>query len=160
MVEFLIPLDENELVTGHASLYANIDEHNYSQFKKIEVKSVTLNSILEVENVSVIDLLSIDVEGAEFDVLCGLDLNKYRPKLILLEDKHLYLSKHRYLTSNGYKLAQRLNRNSWYVPKENNLPATSILAKLKLFKRMYLSIWVRKIQYAIRHRTFVPFQSL
>jgi len=160
IVEFLIPMNDQELVTGHASLYANIDEHNYSDFKKLQVKSVTLNSIFEAENVNTIDLLSIDVEGAEFEVLSGLDLTKYRPKLILLEDKHLYLKKHKYLTSHGYKLAQRLNRNSWYIPKENTRPKTTIYSDFRLWKRMYISIWIRKIQYSIRHKTLTPFKFL
>lgn len=160
IVEFLIPVSENELITGHASLYPNMDEHNYNNFKKVQVKSMTLDAILDAENVTKIDLLSIDVEGAEFEVLSGLDLKKYSPKLILLEDKHLYLSKHRYLTSHGYKLAQRLNRNSWYIPKSQTPPITSSLARFKLWKRMYVSIWIRKIQYAIRHKTLTPFRTL
>ena len=46
----------------------------------------TLNNILK--NYRVIkdfDFLNIDVEGHEFDVLKGLNLNKYRPKLISIE---------------------------------------------------------------------------
>jgi len=111
-VEFLIPIANQQLVTGHASLRANIDEHNYTNFEKIKVQTTTLSNILANENVDYLDFLSIDVEGAELEVLLGLDLKKYRPKLILLEDKHLYLSKHRHLKKNGYKIAQRLNRNS------------------------------------------------
>ena len=38
---------------------------------------------------SVIDFLSIDVEGHEFQVLKSIDLIKYKPKVILLES-HLF----------------------------------------------------------------------
>ena len=159
-LEFLIPFNGDELVSGHASLRANIDEHNYSKFKKLEVKAVTLDSILDAQNVKSIDLLSIDVEGAELEVLEGLDLKRFRPKLILLEDKHLYLSKHHYLTSANYKLVQRLNRNSWYIPVGIPGPEVSVWQKIKLFKRMYVSIWLRKFQYALRHKTMDSFRSL
>ena len=41
-------------------------------------KSATLNSILQKANApSLIDFLSLDVEGAELDVLKGIDFKKY-----------------------------------------------------------------------------------
>ena len=76
-------------------------------------------------------MIKIDVEGAELDVLLGLDFNLYRPKLILLEDKHLYLKKHLLLKSQGYKLVQRLNRNCWYIPKQLKSPPVLFKSKLK-----------------------------
>lgn len=159
-IEFLIPRIGDELMTGHASLEANIDEHNYQNFEKITVTAITLADLCVQMNVSEVDLLSIDVEGAELDVLMGASLSTLRPKLILLEDKHLYLSKHRYLTQAGYLLAQRHNRNCWYVRKGESLPRVPLFQKLKLWKRMYLSIWFKKMAYAIRHRTIRPFLTL
>lgn len=156
----LIPVESGGLVTGHASLRANIDEHNYSQFSRIEVKTATLTEILDRVGVQSVDLLSIDVEGAELDVLRGLDLSRYRPLLILLEDKHLYLSKHRFLRRCGYKIVRRLNRNSWYIPEDARSPAEPWGKRLRLFKRMYLSIWFKKIKHAMRHRTLDPFRTL
>ena len=99
----------------------------------------------------------IDVEGAELEVLLGADLQKFKPKLILLEDKHLYLVKHRFLLKAGYVLAQRHNRNCWYVKRGEVLPRVAFSQRFKLWKRMYVSIWVKKIAYAIRHRTIKPF---
>jgi FkbM family methyltransferase len=156
-----IPLDENnQEVTGHASLEKNADEHNYEFHNTIEVKADTLTNILQSRKINKIDFLSIDVEGTEMEVLMGLDFNIYRPKLILLEDKHLYLKKHLFLKKNGYKLVQRLNRNSWYIPKELKFKSKSIKGKLKLLKRMYLSIWFKKIHYSLTHKTLSPFKTL
>ena len=156
-----IPLDENNTeVTGHASLEKNSDEHNYESHNTIEVKTDTLTHVLQSRKINTIDFLSIDVEGTEMDVLLGLDFNFYQPQLILLEDKHLYLKKHLFLKQKGYKLAQRLNRNCWYIPKELIFKSTSIKSKLKLFKRMYISIWFKKVQYSVRHKTFSPFKTL
>lgn len=160
VLEFLIPKKGEELLTGHASLEANLDEHNYSEFKKISVNAVTLSSLLAANNIKQIDFLSIDVEGAELDVLIGADLQNTKPTLILLEDKHLYLIKHRYLVRQGYVLAQRHNRNCWYVRTGAPLPKVVFKMKLKLWKRMYISIWIKKISYAIRHRTLRPFLIL
>ncbi len=156
-LELLIPKVGDELMTGHASLEANIDEHNYHEFENIRVEALALSTICSNNLIDDIDLLSIDVEGAELEVLLGADLQKFKPKLILLEDKHLYLVKHRFLLKAGYVLAQRHNRNCWYVKRGEVLPQVAFSQRFKLWKRMYVSIWVKKIAYAIRHRTIKPF---
>lgn len=159
-LELLIPKSQGELVTGHASLQANMDEHNYNAFEKVGVAALTLSELCRRNAIGAVDLLSIDVEGAELDVLLGADLPTLRPKLILLEDKHLYLDKHRFLVNSGYVLAQRHNRNCWYIPKNQPLPAVRFWQRVKLFKRMYVSIWFKKLAYALRHRTLKPFTRL
>ena len=156
-----IPLDErNREVTGHASLEKNADEHNYQHHNSIKVKADTLTHVLQAQYIQKIDFLSIDVEGTEMDVLLGLDFSIYQPQLILLEDKHLYLKKHIFLKQQGYKLVRRLNRNCWYIPNASQSPPISVLEKLKLLKRMYISIWFKKIHYAWIHKTLKPFQTL
>ncbi|MFH1562209.1 MAG: FkbM family methyltransferase [Nitrospirota bacterium] len=156
-----IPLDENnQEVTGHASLEKNADEHNYQYYNSVKVKADTLTHILQAYNIQKIDFLSIDVEGVEMDVLLGLDFRLYQPQLILLEDKHLYLKKHLFLKQQGYKLVRRLNRNCWYIPKATQPPPVPMIEKLKLLKRMYISIWSKKIHYAWIHKTLKPFQTL
>lgn len=156
-----IPLDTNNFeVTGHASLKKNADEHNYDSHSTIKVKTDTLTNILHSKKISKIDFLSIDVEGTEMDVLLGIDFTLFRPKLILLEDKHLFLNKHFFLKQKGYKLAQRLNRNCWYIPTEEKFKSVSIKSKIRLLKRMYISIWFKKVQYSFRHKTLSPFKNL
>ena len=156
-----IPLDDNnQEVTGHASLEKNADEHNYQCHNSIKVKADTLTHILQAQHIQQIDFLSIDVEGAEMDVLLGLDFSLYQPQLVLLEDKHLYLKKHFFLKRQGYKLVRRLNRNCWYIPKNLPAPAVSLVDRLKLLKRMYISIWFKKIHYAWLHKTLKPFHTL
>jgi FkbM family methyltransferase len=156
-----IPLDaNNQEVTGHAALEQNADEHNYKHHKIITVKVNTLSNILDESNITAPDFLSIDVEGAELDVLLGFDFQRYRPQLILLEDKHLYLQKHLLLKNSGYKLVRRLNRNCWYIPQEITSPEVALTETLRLFKRMYISIWFKKLHYAWRHKTLKPFRNL
>ena len=55
--------------------------------RKTKINAITLDSILEkkkIDNLK-IDLLDVDVEGADFDVLEGFSIEKYRPKLISVE---------------------------------------------------------------------------
>jgi len=81
--------------------------------KEIIVQTTTLNGILDSMNVTNIDFFSLDVEGYEIEVLKGLNMKKYCPKVMLIEwhsditdiknfiaDTHDYveqLSKHDYL---------------------------------------------------------------
>jgi FkbM family methyltransferase len=51
----------------------------------IEVNAKTLDSILEENNITHIDLLSLDVEGYEYEVLNGIDFNKRTIKYLLIE---------------------------------------------------------------------------
>lgn len=157
-----IPQSSNnkENLYSKSAIGKNIDDGNYSLHKEISVQARTLNSILQEADVSNVDLLSIDVEGAELEVLLGLNLNRYQPSLILLEDKHLYLIKHKYLKKNGYHLVKRTRQNCWYVPKNAKRPPQSVAEKIRLFKRMYISIWSKKLVFSIRHKTIKPLLQL
>jgi len=55
--------------------------------KKINIRTKTLTSILENTKFrnKEIDFLSIDVEGVELEVLQGLNLDIYKPKIIVVE---------------------------------------------------------------------------
>lgn len=161
-IKLYIPESSNQddVLHSKASIGKNIDDGNFSSYKEILVEARTLNSILLEANISKIDLLSIDVEGAELQVLKGLDLNRYSPLLILLEDKHLYLNKHRYLIKQGYALVKRTRQNCWYIPVGAKRPPQTLFDKIKLFKRMYISIWSKKLAFSIRHKTLKPLKQL
>jgi FkbM family methyltransferase len=86
----------------------------------IAVPIRTLDSILEEARAPKwFDFLSIDVEGHEIEVLRGLDIAHWRPRLILLEDHVADLSKHRFLKAAGYCIIRRYENNGWYVPHDS-----------------------------------------
>jgi FkbM family methyltransferase len=60
---------------------------NLSSYR-LTVPVKTLTSILDSNNVDKIDLLSLDVEGAELNVLKGLDLERFRPEYMLIEARY------------------------------------------------------------------------
>ena len=69
----------------------------------------TLNSILEETNApKVIDLLSLDVEGAELEVLKGIDFQKYTFKYMCIESRKI-ASISSYLKIYNYKLVEKLS---------------------------------------------------
>ncbi len=155
-----IPVKDGNLITSHAAVGKNIDDHHYRKHLEIKVEAKTLNELLESTHIEHMDFLSIDVEGAEMDVLLGLSLDKYRPKLILLEDKHVYLTKHMYLKKKGYVLAKRTKQNCWYVPVGEKRPSQTVMEKVRLLKRLYISIWWKKVRLAFRSRHLAPLLRL
>ncbi len=159
-VTLFIPLRDGKEMDVHAGINKNIDDFNYHQHREVKVPGRTLNSLLEEVGADHVDLLSIDVEGAELQVLKGFDMQKYQPRLILLEDKHLYLTKHHYLKNLGYTLVKRTGFNFWYVPVGAKRPHQGIAEKLKIFKRMYISLWWKKLKFSIKHKTLDPFKRL
>ena len=155
-----IPIHDGQAVSGHAAVGKNVDDFTYRDHVEIKVHAKTLNDLLEENNICHIDFLSVDVEGTEMDVLLGIDLKKYRPKLILLEDKHVYLTKHRYITKQDYVLVKKTKQNFWYIPKGQKRPDQTLLEKLRIFKRLYISIWWKKIRLAVRSKTLAPLLRL
>lgn len=151
-----IPTKEGKLITGHASLEINADDFDYANHQDVTVEACTLDALLEDSELATIDLLSVDVEGTEMDVLKGFDLAKYRPLLILMEDKLLYLEKHRYLKKNGYRLVKRTKQNNWYIPADAPRPPQRMGEKWKLIKKMYMSIWLRKLKFAFKSKRLEP----
>jgi len=92
---------EVELYFYHKKSPINTIDKKTSEFQKATVSSIkkvktdTLNNIIldtKYNNQS-IDLLSIDVEGHELQVLEGFDLNKFSPKVIVVEYLDLSVSK-------------------------------------------------------------------
>ena len=105
--------------------------------KAAEVKKVitfTLNKIIENSKYKnkEIDFLSIDVEGYEIEVLKGLDFNRYKPKLVVLEFidheiKEFYNQKinnilnsqlNKFMENQNYKLVNWIHDDLVYVPNK------------------------------------------
>jgi hypothetical protein len=115
------------------------------------VRVVTLDSVLAEGDVLGIDFLSVDVEGAELDVLLGFSFERYRPGLILLEDFAEGLERHRFMRARGYKRVRRTGNNSWYVREDVPFPV-SLFGRWQLFRKYNLSIPVRWLKRMTRGR--------
>ena len=111
----------------------------------IDVPVRTLDEILEEARApSPIDFVSIDVEGHEVDVLCGFDLARWQPRLVLIEDHVTNLATHRALTRAGYRLIRRTGLNGWYVPQAQ-APRIG-LGWWQIARKYYLALPIRKLR--------------
>ena len=83
------------------------------------VKQKTLNTIIreEIPDLPHIDIMSLDIEGYEFQCLKGLDLEKYPPKVIVLENADHNHEIKEYLEQHGYRLDKKVHYNEYYVHK-------------------------------------------
>ena len=71
-------------------------------------KSATLNSLLKkAEAPALIDFLSLDVEGAEFDVLRGVDFTKYNFRYMVIECRDIDRM-NAYLAEFNYSLEKKI----------------------------------------------------
>lgn len=87
---------DNHLISGRNHIMNSARSIRFGSIAK------TLTKILDESRApKIIDFMSIDVEGAEFSVIRGIDFNKYQFKYILVECRKPsnitnYLNKHNY----------------------------------------------------------------
>jgi FkbM family methyltransferase len=110
IIDFYIPQGENNLHENN--MFASADIDNIFSKDNIHVTKVKKNKLIEVVPFGDYDILFIDVEGFEFDVLKGIDFNKFSFKIIIIEnnrDISIISRIRKYLKSLGYKLVARID---------------------------------------------------
>lgn len=136
----------------HSSLNPDFFVAGMRREDVIEVPARTLDDILEEAVAPTpIDFLSIDVENHEIEVLGGLTLRRWQPRLILIEDLALNLRIHRLLTARGYKWVRRTGLNGWYVPKNASM-TVSPFGRWQFVRKHYLGVPFRHLREAKRKR--------
>ena len=80
--------------------------------KKTKIKTTTLTKVLDnyLYSNKKIDFINIDVEGFDYQVIKSLNLKKYKPTLIIIEDLDFSLKKPK-----KSKIFNYLNRNDYYL---------------------------------------------
>lgn len=107
----------------------------FDGFRTIRVPSASLDGLLAGRTAQ-IDFVSIDVEGAELEVLNGFDLDRHKPRILVIEankpEERQALDVH--LDARGYRLARSLAWNHFYVRSAEDmekLRAIAFAAKLE-----------------------------
>ena len=130
----------------HSSLNLNFFVAGMRKEEVIEVPARTLDDILTEANAPApIDLLAIDVESHEIDVLKGVNLSRWQPRLIVIEDLAFSTRLHRLLRSRGYKWVRRTGLNGWYVPDAFPMKV-SAFGRWQFFRKHYLGTPIRNFR--------------
>ncbi|MCX5922439.1 MAG: FkbM family methyltransferase [Candidatus Dependentiae bacterium] len=118
-VDFMQVSGAPEMLSGIAELYdaRHLERlkreviSNGGQIEIIKIPCRTLSALLEENNLFEVDFLSIDVEGAEKNVLLGIDFKRFTIKCIILENNFpdKFADIRNILISNGYKHYQSLD---------------------------------------------------
>jgi len=83
--------------------------------KELDVQCVVLNDILEEHKMYNIDYLSLDTEGNEFKILKNIDFNKFKIKVMTVENNYGDPAQTAYIQSKGYFLMGRLEADEVFV---------------------------------------------
>jgi FkbM family methyltransferase len=113
--------------------------------KEITVRTATLDSLLEEAGFGRLDFVTIDVEGHELSVLEGFDLDRYRPRVVILEDNSVEGDRGviEHMTEHGYVHFKRSGVNEWYARADDaQLIEPPEIRRFERAKR--LQLWDRR----------------
>jgi FkbM family methyltransferase len=92
------------------------------RYEEIRVPTITLSRLLDDNGVSKVDLLSMDIEGAEPRALAGFDIDRFRPELVCIEMFHAGAETlEAYFAAHGYERIERYREhdkaNAYFSPR-------------------------------------------
>jgi FkbM family methyltransferase len=115
-LEFFI----TKMNVGASSLKRDlIAEEGLTIDRKISVYTITLDTLFEKEGIKDVDLMKLDVEGAEYEALQGLNLDEHAVKKIIYEvlNQECYDRITSYLQKFGYKVRPTKHPSYWIAEK-------------------------------------------
>lgn len=101
---------------------------------RIKVNLRRLDSILQAHapDVGEIDIVSVDVEGWELEALSGLDFDRYKPRVLIVENLFYEASYRAFMEDRGYVLWRRVRPNDVYVRSEMLDRGEALMARLRI----------------------------
>jgi FkbM family methyltransferase len=97
--------------------YAQLLDESVS-ISKIKVNLRRLDTLLREHApvVKRIDIVAVDTEGWELEVIAGLDLSRYRPRVLIIENLFADRRYRKYMRGRGYELWKYTEPNDIYIP--------------------------------------------
>ena len=99
------------------------------QLQEYPIRVRTLAEICDEHELGPIDFLKVDAEGFEREVLAGADWNRWRPRLVVVEDAWPAQWEHLLLDA-GYFLVRQATLNRFYARLEDGHLAETFRAPL------------------------------
>ena len=116
IVEFYNPQHMNR-IDRELDMYKSYPEGHelHSTREVIKMKAVKLQTLFDKYKMTDIDLISIDVEGAELKVLESIDFDKVNINCFLIENNYGLQKETEFLTSKGYTLHSNIQWDSVFI---------------------------------------------
>ena len=113
-------------IDGDDGTLATLCTDDHPHFRKartdqrVLVRVERLDTVLTAQDIPHdFGILSVDAEGMDYEVLLGLDLKIWRPRIIITEEYDLKTArKHEHLKRSGYALAGSIMSNTFWMPAE------------------------------------------
>lgn len=114
---YVVNQDNQEAISSLVVDQRLVESHKeiINKTYEIQVEVKKLDTILSRINIEKIDFVSIDTEGTELDVLQGFDIERWSPKLLVVENNFNDTAIKEYLSQFGYILSERIEVNDFYV---------------------------------------------
>jgi FkbM family methyltransferase len=109
-----------ERINRELEMYSNHPEGHelYSRKEQIPMKAVRLQTLFDKHNITKIDFISIDVEGAELQVLNSINFDKVDISLFMIENNYGLEKETEFLSSKGYKLLGNIQWDSVFIKND------------------------------------------
>ncbi len=104
---------------------AHLKDHPSHKETVIKVRTVILDTVLQDHGLDKIDCISMDIEGAELQVLEGFPFERYDIRSWIIENKQRSDNISKLMSRNGYKRVEMLGGDDIYLRKNEfpELPA-------------------------------------
>jgi len=137
--------------------FVNLIERDHGTTREVEVRVRTLDDILNEANIGPIDFISIDVEGHELSVLRGFSLEKWKPRIVILEDasegtdNSIALA----MKAAGYVPWRMTGANLWFSHEAD----AELVSKGNL-RSFYWTRAMRRLRHAVRPWLIEPIKKI
>jgi FkbM family methyltransferase len=122
--------DETFYVADHVEQMSTLElDHRHhrwvrevgGELRATTVRTAPLDTMLEDAGLSQLDFVTIDVEGHELDVLQGLTLERFRPRVVIIEENvpHRRTDVAKHMASHRYVNFRRTGVNEWYAREDD-----------------------------------------
>lgn len=105
---------KKEVILKHSDRVPDLE----SRLVRVDVPCVTFGELCERNGIVDLDLIHMDTEGYDFELIKSIDFDRWRPKLLIYEHKHLSDSDREscrnYLLSLGFGLLEE-GQDTWCV---------------------------------------------
>lgn len=145
-VTFQVAVDNPGLSAVEISRLGRERLHSWTgdvRIREVTVPARTADAVLADDPPSWVDVVSIDVEGHEAAVLHGLDLERWKPAVVIVERNTRLPDRQvmRRLHTSGYVYEQTTGVNDWFVRG-----SVSLRYRAKLLATLYLPRIVAGVQ--------------